>query len=57
MNNKSKTRDATVAQLIRLPRSSICFTCSYPQENQKDAVDSIVDALTHAGVFDRIKSQ
>ena len=31
------------------------FRCFYPEENPKDALDSITDALVFVGVFDDLK--
>jgi len=36
-------------------KCDFAFRCFYPEDNPKDALDSITDALVFVGVFDDLK--
>ena len=44
-----------VAETIRVSSSSeISFVCLYPEDNPKDYIESISDAMKHIGIFDNV---
>lgn len=46
------------AETVKIsPFSEIDFVCHYPQENPKDFIESITDAMSYIGLFDHIKVQ